>query len=299
MSYPVFSLLGLGALCCLPLIVRADPSPSEEETEINWRERLLTSEEAEAIIEARRLAGEAAERERRRAALSLPALEQRVVDKGERKIVFRRVAKLPEVEVAEVETRSDAVTLTPDMLAALQARQEAAHEQISLAANVYGGDYSEITWRDTETREEFTIWTSMNLNYLRPIDSFRADGYQYDYFGFIYLHDWESEDERLAAAAEAGYRAESRWKYPPVVFSKGYFEYFVDAAPDALVPEKLYRQMDALFGYYLAHRKEFEVRHKNAVLLQAAREKSLKERPPVAPKEVIMNYTPLRGKDAE
>ena len=299
MSYPVFSLFGFGALCCLSLIVHADPSPSGEETDINWQERLLTPEQAEAIVEPRRLANEAAERERRSAALSLPALEQRVIDKGEQKIVFRRVARQPEVEPAEVEARSEAVVLSPEVLAAWEASQKVPHEQISMAANVYGEDYSEITWRDTETREEFTVWTNVNLNYLRPIDSFSADGYQYDYFGFIYPYDREAEKERLAAATEAGYPAESRWKYPPVVFSKEYFEYFVDAAPGALVPEKLYRQMDALFAYYLAHREEFEVRHKNAVLLQAAHEKNLKERPPVEPKEVIMNYTPLRGKDAE
>jgi len=270
-----------------------------EETEINWQERMLTPEQAESIVESRRLAGEAAEREHRRAALSLPAQERRVVDKGERKIVFRRVARLPEVEPADVETRSEAVALTPEMLAALETRQKVTREQISMAANVYGGDYSEITWRDTETREEFTVWTNVNLNYLRPIGSFGADGYHYDYFGFVYPYNKERERRRFAAVAEAGYPAESRWKYPPVVFPKGHFEYLVDAAPDARVPEKLYRQMDALFAYYLAHRDEFEVRHENAVLRQAAREKSLKERPSVEPKEVIMNYTPLRGKEAE
>lgn len=299
MSYPVFSLLGFGALCCLSLTIHAAPSLTAEEAEINWQERLLTPDQAAEIIESRRLAGEAAERERRRSALSLPAFERRVVDKGERKIIFRRVARQPDVEPVEVEATAETVTLTPEMLAALEAGEEVTYEQISMAANVYGEDYSEITWRDTETREEFTVWTNVNLNYLRPIDSFSANGYRYDYFGFIYVYDRETEKERLAAAAEAGFPAESRWKYPPVVFADDYFEYFVDAAPGALVPEKLYRQMDALFAYYLAHREEFEVRHKNAVLLQAALEKSLKDRPPVEPKEVIMNYTPLRGKDAE
>lgn len=299
MSYPIFPLLGFGALCCLSQIVHAVTSPSGEEVEINWQERLLTPEQAETIIESRRLAGEAAALQRRQAALSLPALEQRIIDKGGRKIVFRRVARLPEVEAVEVELRTEPVALSPEILAAWEESQKVTHEQISMAANVYGEDYSEITWRDTETREEFTVWTNLNLNYLRLIGSFRTDGYRYDYFGFIYAYERETERKRLTAFAEAGYPAESRWKYPPVAFSSESFEYFVDAAAGARVPQKLYRQMDALFAYYLAHREEFEVRHKNAVLLQAAREKSLKERPPVEPKEVIMNYTPLRGKDAE
>ncbi|MFP4068669.1 MAG: hypothetical protein ACLFVC_00680 [Opitutales bacterium] len=299
MSHPLFSLLGFGTLCCFSLLVHAVPSPSGKAADINWQERLLTQEEAEAIVESRRLAHEAEERRRRKAALSLPALEQRVVDKGEKKIVFRRVAKLPERKPAELRASTGAVKVSPEVLSAWEESQKMTHEQISMAANVYGGDYSEITWRDTETRAEFTVWTNVNLNYLRPIDSFSADGYRYDYFGFIHAYDRESERERLAAAAEAGYPAESRWKQPPVVFSNENFEYFVDAGRTDRVPEKLYRQMDALFAYYLAHREEFEIRHKNAAMLQAARLKSLKERPPVEPKEVIMNYTPLRGENAE
>ncbi|TVP81971.1 MAG: hypothetical protein EA353_00995 [Puniceicoccaceae bacterium] len=299
MKYFIFCLLGFSALSCLPFIVDAGSSSSVDETNINWVGRLLTPEQAEAMVESGRLAVEAQEYLRREAALSIPALEQRVADIGDQQVVFRRVAELEKPELAQVEASSVKTALSPALLAAWKERQEQIHERISMAVNVYGGEYSEITWRDTETRKEYTVWTNVNLYYLRPINAFVSDGYRYDYFGFIYTFDRESERQRIEMAAKFGYHAESRWKIPPFVFSGEHYEYFVDAAPDAQVPEKLYQQLDALFAYYAEHREEFEVRRKNTDMLQAARKQSLEARPAGKPKQIIMNYTPLRGEAAQ
>jgi hypothetical protein len=73
----------------------------------------------------------------------------------------------------------------------------------------------------------------------------------------------------------------------------------VDAPWDAEIPEKLHRQLSALLGFYSANEEKFKIEYLNSRTLQAAREADLKSNPPKEAKEVIINYTPLRGEDAK
>jgi hypothetical protein len=176
---------------------------------------------------------------------------------------------------------------------------EYVHENISLGANVYGDEYSEIKWRDPDTGKTVSVWTNISLNYLKPIVSFTADDVHYDYFGFVTNYTREGDEARMKMFKELGYEAESQWKYPPVRLSSDYSEYYVDAPWDAEIPEKLHRQLSALFAYYLKNEEKFKIEYLNSRTLQAAREANLKANPPKEAKEVIMNYSPLRGEDAE
>lgn len=250
--------------------------------------KLLSDGDATAIVRAQREARETRADEIRQSIIAVPALDQRVVEIGERKVVVRRVAQaesFQEVEVPIMSKSSDVIGSLPPF------EGEIINETISMAANVYGDDYSEITWRDLETREEFAVWTNICLNYLSPISTFIDGQTHYDYFGFIYPYDDKAEEERLVKAAELGYEVESRWKEPPVTLSEDYYEYVVVAADPSAVPEKLYRQLDALFGYYLENKTELEIRYKNARTMEAARKKDLEENPP-EPKESITNFWP-------
>ena len=171
-------------------------------------------------------------------------------------------------------------------------------EQISMGANVYGDEYSEITWRDRETNSEFIVWTNVSLNYLRPIISVEDDDYDYMYFGFITNYTREGEAERLQFAQDRGFdNVESRWKTPPVEFSTDQFEYVVIADASTQVPEKLYRQLNAVFGYYVANQEKLEVDHLNSVTLENARRKFLEENPP-APKQTMINFWKIEDNSA-
>ena len=254
--------------------------------------KLLTPDQAEAIVRQHRSGKEARQRAQRLTALGEKATEERILDLEDgQQLVFRKIAPTP--KAANSKKEIDAV---PPIEASLQSvnsvilSKELAYDSIHLGANVYGNDYSEVTWRDQESGQSFTVWTNINLNYLRPINAFEADGIQYNYFGFVTAYSYE---------AKQGAVIKSNWKTPPVVFSADQYEYFIDAHWDTQVPEKLYRQLDALFGYYLANRERLEIEHKNARLLQAAQKKDLEENPPKKPKQIIMNYTPLRGEAAE
>lgn len=249
--------------------------------------QLLSEEEAETIVRSQREARETRARDIRQSIIAIPALDQRVTDMGERKIVVRRVAHAESFKIEESPASSERL----DEDSSSPNWEEVAHETISMAANVYGYDYSEITWRDMETREEFVVWTNISLNFLRPISTFVDGQTHYDYFGFIYPYDYDTEHERLLKAAEAGFEVEPRWKEPPVTLSEDYYEYVVVAADPSTVPETLYRQLDALFGYYLENKTELEISYKNARTMEAARKKDLAENPP-EPTDSVTNFWP-------
>lgn len=268
---------------------------AEEAVEPNLP-KLLTHIEAEAIIKDRRSKKEAADKAYRDQALAQSATEERVVNKGTQKIVFRKVALAlrPEAPASSHETTAATATAAP-----VELPTEYQHESISLGASVYGDEYSKITWRDPVEGQRVTVWTNISLNFLKPIVSFSYEGVQYDYFGFVTSYTREDDAARIQFAQEQGHQIESLWEYPPVSFSPDYYEYFVDAPLDTEIPEKLYRQLNALFSFYLEEEERFRIEYLNSRALQAAHEADLKENPPEKPKQVIMNYTPLRGEAAQ
>ena len=258
--------------------------------------KLLSPAEAQSIVEDRRAKNDAAEEAYRREALGQAALAERTITKGGQKIRFRRVAAGERIEVADaIEPKSADLTMDSRFAEAA----EYVHENISLGANVYGDEYSEITWRDPDTAQTVSVWTNISLNYLKPIVSFTADDIHYDYFGFVTNYTREGDEARMKMFKELGYEAESQWKYPPVRLSSDYNEYYVDAPWDAEIPEKLHRQLSALLGFYSANEEKFKREYLNSRMLQAAREADLKSNPPKEVKEVIMNYSPLRGEEAK
>ena len=286
----ISGLVSIVSLFCVCGYAGADPTLPE----------LLTPEQAEQIVKQRRAEKEVADRAYRKAALDEEAIEERTLtrDDGQR-IVFRRVAPAAKVEIEEPPASSSPKQSLAKIFAEELEQEEIRHESIHIGANVYGDRYSEIQWRDPEANLDIKVWSNIRLEYLRPISAIEVDGIQYSYFGFITHYSEEAEQQRIQFAADQGFEVESRWKTPPVVFSDEYYEYYVDAPWDAEIPEKLYRQLDVLFGFYLSNYERLRIQHLNTEMLQSAKEKDLAENPPVKPKQVIMNYTPLRGEAAE
>jgi len=253
--------------------------------------RLLSESEATEIVKARELASEARYQARVQTLGAAEIIDSKVVPSGSGSLVVNAVKPLvlPDlVKEPMVETQS---AMTSEEFSAMLAEQQAkVPEQISMAATVYGGEYSEITWRDTETGSEFTVWTNVNLEYLRPISSIQDEVYDYLYFGFVTSYTQEDEIARLNFAKQQGFPdVQSRWKTPPVVFSTDQFEYVVIADNPSEVPQKLYRQMNAALGHYVANQAELEINHRNALTLQKARQEYLEANPP-GPRPTMINF---------
>jgi len=242
------------------------------------------------IIEQREAVKEARYQALKQDLFSAEVLESKEVQVQGRPLTVNRIKPLVLAKADRPKKIEPQVQVTSEEWQAYVASQQTRiSEQISMSANVYGDSHSEITWWDTETREEYTVWTNVSLNYLRPVSTIQAEGYDYMYFGFVSHYTSEGEAIRMKLAKEHGFDAESRMKTPPVRFSGTEPEYIVLAEDPARVPEKLYRQLDALIGYYAANREALEIEHKNARILAAARKKYLEENPP-QPRETVVNF---------
>lgn len=255
-----------------------------------YRAGYLTEAEAKAIVEGREAAEEARYQAFKEKMASAEVVESKTVQTQGGSLKFNQVRPLVLEKVVKPTREEPKNTMTPEEWAAYMVSQQVRiPEQISLGANVYGDSHSEITWRDTETGARFTVWTNVSLNYLRPVSSIQAKNYDYMYFGFVTPYTKEDEQRHIQIAREHGVEVESRWKEPPVAFTGGSYEYIVITEDTAKVPDKLYRQLDALIGHYVAHREELEIEYENSQTLEAARQQYLKENPP-QPRETLVNF---------
>ena len=251
----------------------------------------ITELEAAAIVESRE-AEKAAKHEAQLQELgAAEVVGSKVVQSSNGSLTVNAIRPLVLEKPVLDETPHSNTQLTEAEWTALVAQRNVKiPEQISMGANVYGDEYSEITWRDTETNVGFIVWTNVNLSYLRPITSIQDEEYDYMYFGFVTNYTREDEAARLEFAKEKGFSdVVSRWKTPPVQLSPDQFEYVVVVDSATAVPQKLYRQLNAVLGHYVANQEDLETAHHNSVALENARRKYLEENPP-APKQTMVNF---------
>jgi hypothetical protein len=175
------------------------------------------------------------------------------------------------------------------------------HETLSFSVTNYDDLYSEITWRDLETQNTFSVWTNVSLVHLPVISSFELEGVNYSYFGFSENIDSEVEKERTGPHYFNGrrYEYESRWKEPPVAF-KEEPEYVVIAEEDgAIVPDKLYEDMDSVLRYYLENEESLRVSHLNSLAISRARDEYRCNNPSQPEESVLIySFTPSAEKPA-
>jgi len=258
----------------------------------------ISEGEAAAIVKAREDARAARKAQIRADIESAIVTKQFVRQKGPRKVVLRRVHRpafsIPErntanKDFAEIEDGADAVALSPRMV------EDYRREMISFSAYRYDDLYAEITWREQGSPETHTLWTNVPLEFLPALNSFEFGGVRYDYFGFIYEINEETEQERAETWQFQGQKYESRWKTPPVELSATEPEYVVVADDPAAVPEKLFEQMDALLGYYLENRNNLQVAHENMKKLSEARAAYREANPPDPTEESVTIFWPIKN----
>ena len=260
----------------------------------------LTPESARAVVEQEMSAQAATEARRKRALEAMPAVARRVIQKKDHQVTINRVAppRLKTIPDRVADDKRQSKPLTPTEIAIRMAAQP-EHQSISLSVTVFGEKSSKILWRGPQRTDErsqppqaFEIWTNVNLNYLRPIGSFKRDNVIYHYFGFTDTITSESEAWRKAYAKKHGYDYQPRWQRPPVSFTRGQLEYVVTQPTNGPVPPELYQQMDALFAHYLENEARLKAAYQRQEALAEAREAYLKENPP-QPKDVIINHWPI------
>lgn len=176
-----------------------------------------------------------------------------------------------------------------------EAVQNNQWEMISFSAYRYDDLYAAITWREQGASESYTLWTNIPLKFLPALNSFESDGVHYDYFGFVYEISREIEEKRAKTWEFHGQVYESRWKTPPITLSATEPEYVVVASDPSSVPDKLFKQMDALFGYYLENEVNLQVAHENMEKLSDARAAYREANPPDPTEESVTIFWPIKN----
>ena len=263
--------------------------------------QLLTDAEATAIVEAQEEAKVARYQARLAELSSVEIVSSRTVEHDGHQMIINAIKPLVFEPSAEPDVSESANPPSPEptpeeWAAWVEAQQQT--EFISMGANVYGDEYSHITWRDQEAKLSFVVWTNISLRYLRFADSFQSGGVRYDYLGLpTTVYTREALDAQLRFAQE--YAKEhgmevpegipSFWEEPPYPFTDGQYEYYVIADDPAQVPEKLYRQMNAVLGYYVSELPRLKIEHLNSETMEKARAKFREENPPV-PQPTVINF---------
>jgi hypothetical protein len=248
--------------------------------------QLLTDAEATAIVVAQEEAKVASYQAKLAKLSNVEVVNTRTVDHNGQQLIINAI-KPPVLEAApEPETEQGDATTPAEFFSEAQ---EFISETISMGGNVYGNEHSKITWRDSETGATFVVWSNVSLNFLRPMMSFKVGDYDYNYFGFVTSYTREMDEQRQQFAAEHGAEVEPLWEEPPVSFTEEQYEYYVETDDSSQIPEKLYRQLDAIFGHYLANKEAWEVEYHNSQKLAEKRKEYLEANPPV-PQPTVINF---------
>lgn len=209
---------------------------------------------------------------------------------GQRKMVLRRVKPSRELldaarerPIPQFDFKKPTNTEVPSFLGDID---DYKLEHLSLVVTNYDDSYSRIKWRYES--QEFEIWSNIQLTYLHPIGDFEYEGVNYNYFGFFDLIEFEVEKERAETYPLHGHKYKSRWEDSPVTFGKEP-EYVVVAEDPKSIPEKLFEQMDAVYGYYLENEVKLRTYHDNLKTINQARAKYKAEHPePERDRVIIM-----------
>lgn len=255
---------------------------------------LLTETEAFEIIAARESAAEAKKLEQRLRIESAYVEEEFVVQEGGRDVILRRVAKplyladKTEASAPELETTLSAPAPFLEL-----SENFTKNEFLSISVTNYDDQHSKIVWRDGA--DVFEVWTNVATQYLRVLHTFEFGGYSYNHLGFVDHVSAELEAERMAMATALGHAPfETRWKEPPVAFSPDYPEYVVVTDHPETVPEKLYRQIEALLTVYLMREDALRVAYLNQETLEDAR-KAYREANPAEPEDSVLIMWPEKN----
>lgn len=221
-------------------------------------------------------------------------LDSQEMDYGERSLILNRVrtpvlkAPLPVEEVSA--KKQVQPSLTPELNA--RAEKFALKEYVApfWDIRVMDNGVSEIRWHDENG--EFVIWSSMDARVFRALHWFETEDFHFMIFGSVAeetVEDvlrWNAEIDRYNGPQEA---KRSIPTLGPVRTEPPRYLVIKEPAPSAAAAV-----MDAMHGYYDANRAALIQNYEAVEAARLAREKELRENPPV-PQDTVIHYFPIRS----
>lgn len=177
---------------------------------------------------------------------------------------------------------------TAEEIAAAERLAEKAYVTLNVSATVYlYGDraITEIRWRNPETgNHDYRAWSNADFRYLTQVTDLESDTTVYSWFPFVDVWDMTSlpADERPELPANLS-------------FSKTQVEYYLDKrAKDTKDQEETLAGLDYLHAYYQVHYPELKAYYDKLMADNAAREKELRENPPIKP-DTVIRFWPIKS----
>jgi hypothetical protein len=162
------------------------------------------------------------------------------------------------------------------------------YADLNVSATVYIGGatpVTEIRWRNETGEIEYRAWSNADFRYLAQLPSLETETTVYSWFPFIDscdLKEWPSD-----------------YKYPipeGLNFSTTETEYFIDARTKELKDQEItLAGLDYLHAYYQIHYKDLKADYERREAENAAREKELREHPPVKP-DTVIRFWPIKSR---
>ena len=157
---------------------------------------------------------------------------------------------------------------------------------LSVSATVYlragKTPVTELRWRDESGRYEYHAWSNVDFRHLTQLTQLETETTVYSWFPFVDAVDLAEEP--------AG------WKSPlprEIQLSSTEAEYFVDSrASDLKDQESTLAALDYLHAYYQLYSAELKAAYEKREADADAREKQLREHPPIKP-DATLHWWPL------
>jgi hypothetical protein len=177
--------------------------------------------------------------------------------------------------------------LTAEQQATSDRMAQKAYASLNITATVYlcPRPITEIRWRDDTGTREYRAWSNVDFRYLTRLPYLETERTVYQWFPFVEafsLSDWPSDQK------------------PPIPqglnLSATDAEYIVEgSAKDLADQEATLTGLDYLHAYYQLHYAELKADYEKRMADNAAREKELREHPPVKP-DTTLRFWPIRSR---
>lgn len=177
---------------------------------------------------------------------------------------------------------------TAEEQATAERYEKKGYAMLNVSATVYIGGttpVTEIRWRDETGETEYRAWSNVDFRYLTQLSDLETDTTVYSWFPFVdecRLKDWPS-DLKYPIPAELN-------------FSTTETEYFIDTRTKEVKDQEItLAGLDYLHAYYQIHYKQLKADYESREAENEAREKQLREHPPVKP-DTVIRFWPIKSR---
>lgn len=218
--------------------------------------------------------------------IQVSELARKVVDRGHHKITYIRITP-PKLPALPVPPPAPVTAPTPEVLAAMAAREAKTYVQLSVWATVYSGSGNRPTVSDLNWWHEgkrYQAWSNADFRLLAQVSEIETETHVYGWMPF----SSEGSIEGVAAAdLPAGFSL-----FTPTDVSPQY--YFEGTAEDMEPVADTLTGLDYFHAYYQLHHTRLAEEYARQMAEAAAHAEELAKNPPPPRRDTVIHFWPVK-----